>query len=173
MRFHPAIFIAAFSCLALPALAAPVDCSKGAIPAGPAKGTLNGAPFTVDLIKLDPIEQRTQGPATFDVWHVYLSDKAGSKFDFTVITVKGKQPDGHTFVSDVNGNGPEAGPGSHEIQGWEMTAKGSEVGFYEVNDASLQAAFGHRAGNTLPVSLHFCVPSRKTDVGGAFTLPLK
>lgn len=173
MRFQHTIFLAAFSLAVVPALAAPVDCSKGAIPAGPAKGTLNGAPFAVDLVKLDSIEQRTQGPATFDVWHIYLSDKAGSKFDFTVITVKGKQPDGHTFVSDVNGNGPEAGPGSHEIQGWEMTAKGNEVGFYEVNDASLQVAFGHRNGNAMPVSLHFCVPSKKTDVGGAITVPLK
>ncbi|MBL6852047.1 MAG: hypothetical protein ISS15_09560 [Alphaproteobacteria bacterium] len=172
MRFHSTIF-AAFVLGSAPAFAAPVDCSKGPIPAGPAKGTLNGVPFTADLVRLDPIEQRTQGPATFDVWHIYLSDKAGSKFDFTVITVKGKQPDGHTFVSDVTGNGPEAGPGSHEVQGWEMTAKGNEVGFYEVNDASLQAAFGHRTGNAMPVSLHFCVPSKKTDVAGAITVPLK
>src|SRR5690242_18129099 len=121
MRFHHAI-LPAVLCLAwAPALAAPIDCSKGPIPAGPAKGTLNGVAFTADLVKLDPVEQRTQGPATFDVYHIYLSDKAGSKFDFTVITLKGKQPDGHTFVSDVNGNGPEAGPGSHEVQGWEMT----------------------------------------------------
>jgi len=173
MRFYHAILPAAFCLACAPALAAPVDCSKGPIPAGPAKGTLNGVPFKADLVKLDPVEQRTQGPATFDVYHVYLSDKAGSKFDFTVITVKGKQPDGHTFVSDVNGNGPEAGPGSHEVQGWEMTAKGNEVGFYEVNDASFQAAFGHRKDNAVPVSLHFCVPSKKTDVGGAIMVPLK
>src|SRR3569832_315651 len=62
MRFRSAIFMTALSCLALPAAGAPVDCSKGAIPAGPAKCTLNGAPFTVDLVKLDPIAQRTQGP---------------------------------------------------------------------------------------------------------------
>jgi len=76
MRFHHSIFLAAFCLACTPALAAPVDCSKGPIPAGPAKGTLNGAAFTADLVKLDPVEQRTQGPATFDVYHVYLSDKA-------------------------------------------------------------------------------------------------
>ena len=45
----------------------PVDCSKGDVPAGPLAGKLNGAPFAADSVTLDPVEQRTQAPATFDV----------------------------------------------------------------------------------------------------------
>ena len=153
----------------------PVDCSKGDVPAGPLKGTLNGAAFAVDSVKLDPIEQRTQGSATFDVYHIYLTDKGGAVLDLTAITVTGKLPDGKTFRSGLNGDSPEAGPGSAEIQGWAINdkSKNLEIGFYEVNDASLQLVFGERAGNALPAQIHFCVPSKMSDIGGSFTIPVK
>jgi hypothetical protein len=168
--FALAVFVAA------PALAQDaVDCSKGDVPAGPLKGTLNGAAFTADSVSLDPIEQRTQGSATFDVYHIYLKDKGGAVLDLTAITVKGNLPDGKTFRSGLNGDSPEAGPGSAEIQGWEITdkTKNLEIGFYEVNDASLQLVFGTRSGNDLPASIHFCVPSKQSEIGGTFTIPLK
>jgi hypothetical protein len=160
---------------ATPALADdPVDCSKGDIAAGPAKGTINGAAFNVDSVKLDPIEKRTQGSATFDVYHIYLMDKAGAVLDLSAITLTGKQPDGKTFRSGLNGDSPEAGPGSAEIQGWEIAdkSKNLDIGFYEVNDASLQIVFGTRSGNSLPATIHFCVPSKTTEITGSFTVPL-
>ena len=161
--------------LASPAFAAPVDCSRGPIAAGPLKGTLNGAPFTADTVTLSPVEQRTQGPATFDVYHIYLKSKAGAVFDFTAITLRGKQPDGKTFRSGLNGDSPQAGPGSAEIQGWSINdkAKNVEINFFEVTDASLQTVFGKRSGNTLQAQLHFCVPSKKSEIAGAFAISLK
>jgi hypothetical protein len=160
---------------AMPAFADdPVDCSKGDIAAGPAKGTVNAAAFTVDSVKLDPIEKRTQGSATFDVYHMYLMDKGGAVLDVTAITLTGKQPDGKAFRSGLNGDSPEAGPGSAEIQGWEIAdkSKNLDIGFYEVNDASLQIVFGTRSGSSLPVVIHFCVPSKATEITGSFTVPL-
>jgi hypothetical protein len=159
-----------------PALADdPVDCSKGDIAAAPAKGTINGAAFTVDSVKLDPMEKRTQGSATFDVYHFYLMDKGGAVLDLSAITLTGKQPDGKTFRSGLNGDSPEAGPGSAEIQGWEIAdkSKNLEIGFYEVNDASLQIVFGTRSGDSLPAQIHFCVPSKMSEIAGSFNVPLK
>ena len=160
---------------AMPALAAPTDCSKGAIPAGPLKGSVNGTPFMLGSVTRDPETTRDQGNVTFDEYHLYLNGKDGTVLDVTAITPKGKLPDGKTFVSDINGDGPDAGPGSHEIQGWSINNKGKnlEINFFEVNDASLQIAFGKRAGNALPAQIHFCAPSKKTELSGAFTMPLK
>jgi hypothetical protein len=171
----------AFSAFALFILAAgpaladdPVDCSKGDVPTDALKGTLNGAAFAVDSVKLDPMEQRTQNAVTFDVYHIYLTDKGGAVLDLTAITVKGTPPDGHTFRSGLNGDSPEAGPGSAEIQGWTITdAAKNEIGFYEVNDASLQLVVGKRNGDGLPAQIHFCVPSKSSEIGGGFTIPLK
>lgn len=159
----------------MPALAAPADCSKGAIPAGQLKGSVNGAPFVLGSVTRDSNTTRDQGSVTFDEYHIYLNGKDGTILDVTAITPKGKLPDGKTFVSDIHGDGPEAGPGSHEIQGWSINNKGKslEINFFEVNDASLQLAFGKRSGNALPAQIHFCVPSKKTELSGAFTMPLK
>jgi hypothetical protein len=30
-----------------------------------------------------------------------------------------------------------------------------------------------RAGDKLPAQLHFCVPSKQSELGGEFTIPLK
>jgi hypothetical protein len=178
----PIVSRAAYAAFALALLATspafaddPVDCSKGAVPAGPLKGTLNGAAFAADSVTLDPVDQRTQNSVTFDVYHFYLTDKGGAVLDLTAITVKGKLPDGKTFRSGLNGDSPEAGPGSAEIQGWSIVdkSKNLEIGFYEVNDASLQLVFGERAGNALPVQIHFCVPSKNSEIGGSFTIPVK
>jgi hypothetical protein len=172
----------AYSALALLVLAVSpavaddaVDCSKGTVSASPLSGTLNGAAFGTVSVTLDPVEQRTQGSATFDVYHIYLRAKEGSVLDLTAITLKGELPDGKIFRSGLNGDSPEAGPGSAEIQGWTINDKANnrEIGFYEVNDASLQLVFGKRAGNVLPAQIHFCVPSKKSDIEGSFTIPVK
>ena len=148
---------------------------QGAIPGGPLKGTVNGAPFALGSVTRDPNNTRTQNDVTFDEYHIYLDGKDGTVPDLTAITVKGKLPDGRTFVSDIHGDGREAGPGSHEIQGWSINNedKKLEINFFEVEDASLQIAFGKRAGKALPAQLHFCLPSKKTELSGSFTVPLK
>jgi hypothetical protein len=152
-----------------------VDCSKGAIPAGPLAGTLNGAAFALDSVTLDPSNKRTQNGVTFDDYHIYLKATGGAVLDLTAITVTGKLPDGKTFRSGLNGDSPEAGPGSAEIQGWSIndTSKNLEINFFDVNDASLQLVFGQRAGNALPAQMHFCVPSKQIDLGGSFAIPVK
>jgi hypothetical protein len=158
-----------------PALAEDVDCSKGPVPSGPLKGTLNGAAFAADSVAFKGVEQRDQGGVTFDEYHFYLNDKDGTVLDLTAITPTGKLPDGKTFRYGLNGDEPEAGPGSPEIQGWSINneSKNLEIGFWEVNDASLQIVFGMRAGDKLPAQLHFCVPSKQSELGGEFTIPLK
>jgi len=171
-----ALGAALLACTTLPVFADdPVDCSKGDIAAGPAKGTINGAPFSVDSVRIDPNDKRTQNGVTFDEYHIYLTDKGGAEFDFTAIVVTGKLPDGKTFRSGLNGDEPEAGPGSAEIQGWGINDKGKnlEINFFEVPDGSLQAVFGTRSGNSLPVQIHFCVPSKSSEIAGSFTVPLK
>jgi hypothetical protein len=172
-RLSLTLILLAFS--TTPALAAANDCSKGAIPPGPLKGSVNGAAFVLANVTRDSSISRDQGGVTFDEYHIYLNGKDGTVFDVTAITPKGKLPDGRSFVSDIHGDGPEAGPGSHEIQGWSINNKGKnlEINFFEVNDASLQLAFGKRAGNALPMQIHFCAPSKKTELGGGFSLPLK
>ena len=152
----------------------PVDCSKGDIAAGPAKGTINGAGFAVASVKLDPNDKRTQNGITFDEYHIYLTDQGGGEVDFTAITVTGTKPDGRTFRSGLDGDSPEAGPGSPEIQGWSINDQGKnlEINFFEVPDASLQIVFGARSGNSLPAQIHFCVPSKAVEVAGSFTIPL-
>jgi len=167
--------LALFMLAASPAFAdEAADCSKGDVSADPLKGTLNGAAFAADSVTLAPIEQRTQNAVTFDVYHIYLKDKGGAVLDLTAITVKGNLPDGKTFRSGLNGDSPEAGPGSAEIQGWTITdAAKNEIGFYEVNDASLQLVFGQRSGDALPAQIHFCVPSKMSEIGGSFAIPLK
>src|SRR5215469_2289547 len=173
-RLSLALVLLAFTVTA-PAFAAPQDCSKGPIPAGPLKGTVNGAVFALAGVTRDSSTSRDQGGVSFDEYHIYLNGKDGTVLDVTAITPKGKLPDGRTFVSDIHGDGPEAGPGSHEIQGWSINNKDKnlEINFFEVNDASLQLAFGKRSGNALPAQIHFCAPSKKTELAGAFSLPLK
>jgi hypothetical protein len=180
---HPSILLrAAILAIALLACAAPlalagdpVDCSKGDIAAGPAKGTIDGAAFSVDSVRLDPNDKRTQNGVAFDEYHIYLTDKAGAVLDLTAITPTGKLPDGRTFRSGLEGDSPEAGPGSAEIQGWDFNdeTRNLEIAFYEVNDASLQIVFGQRSGDSLPAQIHFCVPSKMSEVAGRFTIPLK
>jgi hypothetical protein len=175
-HLHRVLCVTAFAALASPALAAgPADCSKGAMPAGPLKGTVNGAAFVLQSVTLDPNNTRDQGGVKFDEYHIYLNGKDGTVFDVTAIRPAGKLPDGYTFHSDINGDGPEAGAGSHEIQGWSINNPKTklEINFFEVNDASLQLGFGKRAGKALPAQIHFCTPSKKTDIGGSFTVPLK
>ena len=152
----------------------PVDCSKGDVAAGPAKGTVNGAPFVIEHVTIDPNDKRTQNGITFDEYHIYLVDKGGLEVDFTAITVTGKLPDGRTFRSGLNGDEPEAGPGSPEIQGWGINDKANnvEINFFEVQDGSLQVVFGSREGKSLPATIHFCVPSKSTELSGSFTVPL-
>jgi hypothetical protein len=158
-----------------PALADDVDCSKGAVPSGPLMGTLNGMAFAADSVTFNPVEQRDQGGVTFDEYHFYLKDKDGTVLDLTAITPTGKLPDGKTFRYGLNGDAPEAGPGSPEIQGWTINneSQNLEIGFWEVNDASLQIVFGNRAGDKLPAQIHFCVPSKQSEIGGEFVIPLK
>jgi hypothetical protein len=152
-----------------------VDCSKGAIPAAPVAGTLNGVAFAPDSVTLDPVEQRGQGLGTFDFYLFHLTTKAGAGLDLTVITLPDKRPDGKTFRSGLYWDSPETATGSPEIQNWTITDRStsSSVGFYQVTDASLQIVFGNRDGKALPAQIHFCVPSRNSEVGGSFTIPLQ
>ena len=176
IRWHAAYPAFALILLAYsPAWADDVDCSKGAVPSGPLKGTLNGTAFAADSVTFKGVEQRDQGGVTFDEYHFYLNDKDGTVLDLTAITPTGKLPDGKTFRYGLNGDEPEAGPGSPEIQGWSINneAKNLEIGFWEVNDASLQIVFGARAGDKLPAQIHFCVPSKQSELGGEFVIPLK
>ena len=51
-------------------------------------------------------------------------------------------------------------------------SKNLDIGFYKVNDASLQIVFGTHSGDSLPATMHFCVPSTAREINGNFTVPL-
>lgn len=161
--------------VALPALAAPADCSKGAIPPGPVKGSINGAAFAPDSVTAE-ISQTSMNNVTYDSYHVYFKSKAGGDFDTTAIVVKGKLPDGKTFRTVPGHDEPQAGTGAAEIQGWEVSNKAANYDQTFVFDtaASMQLAFGKRNGNSLPGQIHFCTPADKgSSLAGSFTVMVK
>jgi len=160
---------------AAPALAAAADCSKGAIPAGPAKGSINGAAFTPDSVTAE-VSETSMNNVTYDSYHLFFTSKAGGDFDTTAIVVKGKLPDGKTFRTIPGHDEPQAGNGASEIQGWEVSNKPANYDqtFVFDTNASRQLAFGKRNGNSLPGQIHFCTPADKSSsLAGSFTATLK
>ncbi len=164
--------VAAAMIAAAPASAAAVrDCSTGPIWNGAAAGFINNAPYTVDGVAHAPVSSYPQGRNRYDQYHFYLSSKAGQMFELILITMNGVKPDGTTMTMGLHGNGgSEAAPGARNVQFWSMEDKTKKLKImnFSVSDATMQVVFGKRSGMNLPVQIHFCIPSKRTEVAGHF-----
>lgn len=173
-NFHRLAFAAAlFGATPTLAAKAPMDCSKGTFwTGGPVQGFFNGKPFKLDEVRHDMVAPRKMGRVALSDYHIYLIDKTGPAFDVMVTVLRDAKPDGRTFIAGLNGTGPDASPGYKEIPTWQLTdkAKKFQVNYYAVRDASMQLVFGKPRGNVYPMSIHFCAPSKGTELVGTFTL---
>ncbi len=166
---------AAVALAASPALAAGArDCSTGPIWDGPASGFIDNVPFKVDGVAHDMVRLRQQGRQKFNDYHIYLSSTAGQMFDFTVIAPDGAKPDGMQMTAGLHGAGSEAAPGAKSLQNWSLAdkARNVKVLYYAVGDATLQLVFGQGHGKVYPMQIHFCAPSKRTEIAGKFVLNL-
>ncbi|MEJ0043142.1 MAG: hypothetical protein WDM81_13435 [Rhizomicrobium sp.] len=86
----------------------------------------------------------------------------------------GIQPDGRTFTIGLHGAGSEAGPGERSLQAWTLAdkPKNFKLLYFSASDATMQVVFGKRHGGIVPTQIHFCVPSRRTEIAGNFDLNL-
>ena len=174
MRERIALFIVAAAMIAAaPAWsAAPVkDCSTGPIWTGAAAGFIDNAPYTVDGVAHAPVTSYPQGRNRYDQYHFYLSSKAGQMFELILVTMSGAKPDGTTMTMGLHGNGSEAAPGARNVQFWSLEDKAKKLKImnFSVSDATMQIVFGKRKGANLPVQIHFCIPSKRTEIAGHFT----
>lgn len=164
--------LAAALTFAAPAMAAgPMDCSKGPIWNGAASGFINNVPYTVDGVAHAPMTLRQEGRNRFNDYHFYLSSKAGQMFDFTLITMDGVKLDGQTMTLGLHGDASDAAPGARNIQNWTLEDKAHKfkLFYFAVSDATMQFVFGKRTGPNLPAQIHFCIPSKRTEIAGHFT----
>jgi hypothetical protein len=160
---------------AAPVLAAgPMDCSKGPIWNGAARGFINGTAYNVDGVALAPVASYQGGRKMFDQYHFYLSSKAGQMLDITTVVPNGAKPDGVTMSVGLHGNGSEAGPGTRSIQYWSLEDKPRKLKVmnFAVSDATMQIVYGARAHGAIPMQIHFCVPSKRTEIAGTFSVQL-
>lgn len=148
------------------------DCSTGPIWNGAASGFINNAPYTVDGVAHAPVSTYPQGRNHYDQYHLYLSSKAGQMFELILVTMSGVKPDGTTMTLGLRGTGSDAAPGAPNVQFWSLEDKAKKLKIMNFNasDATMQIVFGKRTGVNLPVQLHFCVPSKRSEIAGHFTI---
>jgi hypothetical protein len=147
------------------------DCSTGPIWNGAASGFINNVPYSVDGVAHTPPTKRQEGRLMFTDYHFFLSSRQQQIVDFTLITPEGAKLDGMTMTIGLHGNGSDAAPGARNVQNWAVSDKphNFKVMYFAVSDATMQIVFGKHSGANLPVQIHFCIPSKRTEVAGHFT----
>ncbi len=168
MKFGQAFLLASMSAFLGPsfAIAAPLpaDCSKAAIPAGPAKGRMGGVAFAPDDFHFQTVQESGINGTSYDANTLYLQghDAAGEEMILSVSTIspRHKPIDGrsfHTVPGQVEVQ-PVAGPGAPETQGWSLEYEAKSIDVSSVRDkkASLRLEFGKRKGALLPGQIYFC-----------------
>lgn len=170
-------FVFASSATAL-AAGMPADCSKGPVPAGPAKGVIDGAPFVPVSTELVTSSSVSQDGATLQDYALRFHKPEGG-FDEAVAEVVvavrgGKQVDGRTFHRVPGGTHvqPMAMEGWPEVQHWEFKddASGADVESMFLEEGSLQVTFAKRAGGKIAGTIYMCAPGDKPSwIGGSFT----
>jgi len=175
-RFH-ALFLPV--CLVAVALAAgasamPRDCSTAQIPDAPVKGTVNGKPFVPNAIMVH-ITKNGMGVDDVKFDRYELAIQTGGIFNemtADVLVRSGERPDGHVFRMlpiDTMGGQPTAGPGTPEVQGWDLELEAANVNTsFTQETASLRLEFLPRKGDVLPGRIYFCVPAVKAEIVGTF-----
>jgi hypothetical protein len=170
---------------ASPGLAAPsTDCSKGPVPAGPAKGQFNGSPFVVGNVRMQGLSISHPGinGVTFDAYSLFFEQNSANNttryIEIDTIVPEGTKPDGRTFrrIPGETEFQPQITPGAPEVQGWSLSDDTNNIDVNSMDDkkGSLQIAFGKRKGKTLTGTVNFCTPSAKgTRFGGTFTFEIQ
>jgi len=175
MRFLAGGAAAVLFAMSTQAMAAPADCSIGAIPDTPVKGVVAGKPFVpkdvtmqitkngmqVDAVKMDRYALSIQTDGIFNALGVdaVLNQKSPLA--------------GHVFrmiARDDIGAQPMATTGTPEIQGWDLQLEAANVDTSFTQDtAALRLEYGARKGNTIPGKIHFCNARTGTEIMGTFT----
>lgn len=164
--------------VATPALAAPEDCSVGAIADKPVSGTVNGKPFvpketTVHITK----NGMGMDAAKFDTYQLAIqTDGIFNELTVTMLVRAGTKPDGKVWrvlPTDSIGDQPAAAEGLPEVQGWDLQLEAADVDTSFTRDiASIRVEWGVAKGGVLPGKIHFCVPSAKAEIAGSFNATL-
>jgi len=165
--------------LASPALAAPADCSTGAIPDTPAAGTVAGKPFIPNATSIDVTRDGMEvDAAKFDKYTLtIMTDGIFNALSVTMLVPLGKKPDGRAFrvlPTRSIGAQPAAVTGVPEVQGWDLQLEAANVDTSFTQEvASIRVEFGQRKGVVLPGKIHFCVPGQNTEIAGSFSAALR
>ena len=173
-----AALAAALLIAATPALAAPADCSVGAIPDTPVSGTVAGKPFVPRETSLDVTKDGMEiDDAKFDKYTLtIMTDGIFNALTVTMLVPLGKPPDGRVFrvlPTDSIGAQPAAAEGVPQVQGWDLQleAAGVDTSFTQ-EIAAIRVEFGQRKGTTLPGKIHVCVPGQTAEIAGSFSVAL-
>ncbi len=164
------------------AAAMPADCSRGPVPAGPAKGQIEGAAFAPVRAEFRTSAKVTQDGVTMQDYALSFHKPEGD-FDEAaaevIVAVRaGIQVDGRSFraIPGEIGAQPMAMEGWPEVQHWEFTddATGAQVKSMFHKDGSLQVHFAKRAGGKIGGTIYMCVPGDKPSwIGGSFSAEIK
>jgi len=165
--------------LASPALAAPADCSVGAIPDAPVAGTVAGKPFVPKETHLNvtPDGMEVNG-AKFDRYTLsIMTDGIFNELTVDMLVPLGKKPDGRVFrvlPTDAIHDQPWAAEGTPEVQGWDLQLEAANVDTSFTQEiASIRVEFGQRKGAVVPGKIHFCVPGQSAEIQGSFGAALQ
>jgi len=166
---------ALFLCLlAVPALAAPKDCSNAAIPDTPVKGTVAGKPFIPNAVSVQ-ITRNGMQVDEVKMDRYALSIQAGGIFNALGVDAVLRQSarlEGRAFrmiAKDDIGSQPMAANGTPEIQGWDLQFEAANVDTSFTQDtASLRLEYETRNGGVIPGKIYFCNASTKTEIMGTF-----
>ena len=60
------------------------------------------------------------------------------------------------------------------IEYWSLEDKPRKLKVmnFAVSDATMQIVYGTRAHGAVPMQIHFCVPSKRTEIAGTFSVQL-
>jgi hypothetical protein len=153
--------------------AGPVDCSKEVVPPGPVKGTVAGKPFVPQRAEVVIGKGFAVNEVKFDSYDLTLEvEGIFNALSVRVITREGTRADGRTFRRlpvDSIGAQPMAGPGTPEVQSWDLQLESADVNASFTQEiASMRLEYGQRKGNVLPGKIYFCAPGEKATIAGSF-----
>ena len=153
--------------------AGPQDCSKEVIPAGPVKGTVAGKPFVPQRADVQIGKGFAVNEVKYDSYDLMLEvEGIFNALTTRIITREGTRADGRTFrllPTDSIGAQPKAGPGTPEVQSWDLQLEAADVNTSFTQEiASMRLEFGQRKGNVLPGKIYFCAPGEKATIAGSF-----
>ena len=175
-RFHCGVLAVCLVVLPVGAqalAAGPLDCSKGPIAPGPVKGIVGGKPFVPKSADVQIGKGFAVDKIKFDSYDLTLVvDGIFNSLSVRVITREGTRADGRVFrvlPTDAMSAQPMAGPGTPEVQSWELQLEAANVDASSMREiSSMRLEYGQRKGNVLPGKIYFCAPDEKATIAGSF-----